>query len=338
VVPKVLPYPEDIELFNGGDHLNSSAMQNPVAYIQKALDSIGLRQCLLVYKTLTEALAEREKSIEYAHAVMCLSATDLSRYFDWYTREASVMRKLDIDAPKVKATKIYSQRETIPEPESLELIIQDDYVKLSQVSRLTTPIKEPLRFDEKDLIAACQESRLNIMWIHSEVMALIAKRAVLSPEALVQLFQGDKLSRLPTAIAVVMITGQHECLYNDEVYQVLCSLIPVKHGKWLPRFFEQMREAVTHGGFSAKRYAELLTHADNEDFRGCNSVLECALIEYRRRKIAILDKSIERELSTAFTFLAATKDSAYDARTPLPSKESWSTIAQEDAEPLDLSA
>jgi hypothetical protein len=254
LIPEALAYPEEIETTDGLEYFDSSEFRNPLFHIQKRLNMYDATAEFFTYDTLGEAmdaLAEQPKSAEFVAGILCMEKEMLSESF---TASSVYFRDQHPHTP------------WSPDTTPGTLIIEDDAAALWQYLR---------KISISELLAACEKCDIAAM---STALEKLYGKETLPMTPLALLFQApcttEKQIHLSmTAITLVTLQGQHECVDNIDIYNALLTKITLINEPWQTTFFSELIDATKKEAFKPV-HEELINTAKRGDVDTCYQIIE----------------------------------------------------------------
>lgn len=300
IITNLLAYPKDIEFPTLQTLTNNTEFRYPLFFAKKTVDYRAQSSAFPVYEDILSARSAIESrkvsdaSVPtHTTGIICLPKDKLDVSYEICKLE-TIEGKLLVwtSETSMPIATIHFRRfmtdSTIKGIEAFDVLVYDDYAALWQqcyLESLKCPTKIPVT-NESGLIKACSD--LNIPAITTEIKEIIAKDVTISSAPLAFLFakavDDVSLVFLQIALALLIIQGEHECVYKDEVYNRLCKQIGKVNQAWLPRFFEELVQALIMGCFKVCDYAAFINHAKKNEIDECFRFINKGLRVYRAHK------------------------------------------------------
>lgn len=304
IVSNTLAYPEEIELPNLSVVSNSTEFRTPFLYAQERVTYLARMSSFPVFDDLASALAAIEKSKKavagplptHTTGILCLPAEQRGEtytVFNGDTADDRVVIWTGETPPKIHEIcfrSAYNKR--VDGVGAFDLFIYDDYAALWQSCHRESSRHVAVRpkLYERELTMAC--STLDIAAISSHISKIPDVTAQLPIAPLVFLFSMVVLEplrpHLKVAIALLVLQGEHECIYKDDVFEELKKRVQRGVNKaWLSDFFEELILAVKAGCFKSCDYDSFISDANKYRIEACEKFLTRGIAAHRAHKAGL---------------------------------------------------
>jgi hypothetical protein len=323
IIPNALAYPTEIDLPTGKSEMNDTEFRNPKHFSQQRLNKLISRKVpLTIYADLATAVKavnrlakEQIPAPSHASGILCLPTEERGVRYIISEAGASGQKTVTwaLESTPVINTLCFWSVAPILEPhlggaclpvtieeKAFDLLIFDDYAQLWQVCNIVGK-PAPRITSEKKLISACDV--LNIAKITESIDEIIAEKFSITSVPLVFLLtkvvKEDLISSLKVAITLLIIQGEHPCVYMDEVYDSLYMRIGKLNQTWLPHFLDELVEALRMGCFNSRDYNAFLKNAKAGKVEDCFAFIQKGVDACRTHKKAALRFSFLKPEGTA---------------------------------------